>query len=207
MPDLKRRNAFTIAEVLLASVVGMFVIGAVICVYMMTWRWWAEISPRLDAQRAARLALLNVIEGVTGIASGPDPVAGAFTVGSTAYKRRNGIAWATAYPTISADNKSIDYRLVPDSSNTRRFYLVTDSVTGIGTLYYKHSSGASYAIPSTRGLSDIKFEKFTDAGGTAHDNIIKVTATAEKNVAGTRPGAGLDIKVVYTDTVYLRNAL
>jgi hypothetical protein len=193
-------------EVMLASVIGVFVIGATISVYIMTSQWWSEMTPRLDAQRTARLALLNIIEGVTGIVDGPDPVAGTFTAGSASYKRRNGIAWATAYPTISSDGKTISYRLVPDSSDSRGFYLATDAATGLGMLYYRHSSGTSYAIPSTRGLTDIEFEKFTDGSGIVHDNIIKVTATARKNVQGTR-AAGLDIRVVYTDTVYLRNAL
>ena len=164
------------------------------------------MSPRLDAQRTARMTLLNVVEGVTGVVGGPDPVAGTFTVGATTYKRRNGLAWATAYPTIAADGKTISYRLVPDSSNLRQFYLGTDPVTGEGVIYYKHSNGTSYKIPSTRGITDIKFEKFRDDSSVVHDNIIKITATAEKDIQGTRAGP-FNIKIVYTDTIYLRNAL
>lgn len=193
-------------EMMFAMMIGLFVIATAWSVYVMIWQWWAEMSPRLDAQRTARIALLNVVEGVTGVVNGPDPVAGTFTVGSTTYKRRNGIAWATAYPAISVDGRTISYRLVPDASNVRQFYLGADPVTGEGVIYYKHSDGTSYKIPSTLGITDIKFEKFQDPGGTTHDNVIRITVTTEKEVQGVR-SEPLNISVVYTDTVYLRNAL
>lgn len=200
------RRGFTLVEMMFALVIGFFVIAAAWASYVMIWQWWAEMSPRLDAQRTARIALLSVIEGVTGVVGGPDPVAGTFTVGDTTYKRRNGIAWATAYPSITAGGGSISYRLVPDSSNARMFFVLANSLVPEGALYYKHTDGKTYEIPSTRGISEVKFEKFVDSGGAEHDNIIKVTATVDRDISGTRAGQ-YNIKVVYTDTVYLRNAL
>lgn len=210
------RKGFTLAEVLMATVISTMVIASAWSVYMMVWQWWAEMGPRIEIERTARLALLNVIDGVTSVKGLTGDVAGTYYVGSTPYKRRNGIAWANknpgdnSYPQILDQTgkpaSRINYHLEPDPNNTKReFYYGT--YNGQGVIYYKHADGASYVLDGTRGITDLRFEKFIDAEGNSHDNIIKVTVTAEKEIYGTRAQAPYTVDVVYTDTVYLRNAL
>lgn len=213
---LKARRGFTLAEILIAALIGTMVIASGWSVYLMVWQWWAEMSPRLEVERAARVGLLNVIEGVTSVPGLAGDVAGSYTVGSTTYKRRNGIAWAckdpgdNQYPQImnQAGNPAsrIVFHLVPDAPNAKReFYYGTFG--GKGVVYYKHTNGAAYRLDSTLGISGLKFEKFEDADGDIHDNIIKVTVTASREIYGTRTNQPLTVEVIYSDTVYLRNAL
>jgi len=187
------RKAFSLVELLTASFVALYVIAASWSVYMMVSRWWYETGPKIEVQRIARVALLSIVEGA------PDPTTGTFTFGATTYKRRNGIAWAIADPTIGADTKTISYRLEPDASNVRRFYLGTDAASGLGAVYYRDSSSIDHEIRPTIGITDLKFE--TVAG---YNNMIKVTATAEKVVTGTRQ-ASYKVSAQYSDVVYLRN--
>ena len=203
----KGRKGFTLAEVLIAIMIGTMVVASAWSVYVMVWQWWAEMSPRLDVERFARVALLNTTEGVTSISGLGDVVNETYTVGSTTYKYRSGIAWATAYPTISLDKKTITYCLVKESSNTRQFYYGTYIEDNIekGAIFYKHTNNTVYKLKPALYWPDdttsIKFEKFEGA-----DNIIKVTVTASKEVKGTRKEP-YTVSVTYTDTVYLRNAL
>ena len=200
---LKNRRGFTLAEMLIASIIGTMVIASAWSVYVMVWQWWAETSPRIEVERFARLALLNLTEGVTSVRGLSGDVAGSYTVNSIPYKRRNGIAWAKAYPTISADKKTITYKLEPDSSDTRQFYYGT--YNGKGVMYYKHSNGTTYRLEPTLDApatgTGIMFENFDGA-----NNIIKVTVTAAREVKGTRKEP-YTVSVVYADTIYLRNAL
>lgn len=186
-------------EVMLSSIMVSVIMLAVCGVYMMGWQWLGETGPRLDMEKAARMALLTVIEGSI------DQNAGTYTVGSTTYTRRNGIAWSTAYPTISSDKRTITYRLAPDSGNTRQFYYGT--YDGNGYIFYENSSGTVTRLDSTKGVTDIQFSKFTDADGVTHDNIIQVVVTSEKDIYGTRKANPYHVQVIYTDTVLLRNAL
>ncbi|MBU0605216.1 MAG: prepilin-type N-terminal cleavage/methylation domain-containing protein [Candidatus Omnitrophica bacterium] len=213
---LNSRKGFTLAEVLVATIIGTMVMASAWSVYVMVWQWWAETSPRIEVERTARLALLNIIDGVTSVGGLSGDVAGSYTIGSTSYKRRNGIAWAnkdpgdSSYPQIQDQTgmpaSRILYHLEPDAGNTKReFYYGTDN--GQGAVYYKHTNGVSYMLNGTRGITNLKFEKFVDPEGYSYDNIIKVTVTAQKEVYGTRAQQSYTVGVVYTDTVYLRNAL
>ena len=194
-------------EVLLATVIASFIMLAVWGVYMMSWQWWAETSPRIDLERAARMALLSVIEGSI------DTNAGTYTIGATTYTRRNGIAWATAKPTIAFDASvppipyKIKYKLAPDSGNIREFYYGTYS--GNGYVFYKNAAAGSIGtkIDSTKGITGIRFSRLVNRYGVEQDNIIQVVVTAEKSLYGTRKANPYIVKVVYTDTIYLRNAL
>jgi hypothetical protein len=203
---LKGSRGFTLAEILIASIVGTMVIASAWSVYVMVWQWWAETSPRLDAERSARLALLNLTEGVTYV-NGLGYIANPYVVNGRNYYYRNGIAWADEYPVISADNKTITYSLMPDSSSTRQFYPGT--YNGQGVIYYRHTDGASYRLDSTLGVTDLRFENLPNPDDplTPYNNVIKVTVTARKEVYGTRADQPFIIEVEYSDTVYLRNAL
>lgn len=213
---VKNKKGFSLAEVLIAAMIGTMVIASAWSVYVMVWQWWSEMSPRLDVERSARLALLRVIEGTTSIKGLTGDVAGSYTIAATEYKRRNGIAWASKdpgdnqYPQIYDQTgkpaSRIVYHLVPDASSVKReFYYGT--YNGKGVVYYKHTSGTNYRLDDTLGITNLKFEKFVDADSVEHNNIIKVTVTAEKQVYGTRVHQPYTVTVVYTDTVYLRNAL
>ena len=208
---LKGSQGFTLAEILIASMIGTMVIASAWSVYVMVWQWWAEMSPRLEVEKVARLALLNVIEGVTSVRDLSGNVAGSYVVGSTTYRRRNGIAWAAKDPGDSKYPEILDqtgkpasrirYHLVPDANNVKReFYYGTYNSQGV--VYYKHTTGTSYRLDSTLGITDLRFENFSGA-----DNIIRVTVTVQKEVYGTRTHQPFIVRVVYTDTVYLRNAL
>jgi len=212
----KGREGFTLAEVLIAAIIGTMVIASAWSVYAMVWQWWTEMSPRLDVERSARLALLNVIEGVTSVSGLSGNTAGSYTIGSTTYIRRNGLAWASKDPGDSQHPQIYDqagkpasrivYHLVPDANNVKReFYYGT--YNGRGAVYYKHTNGTSYRLDGTLGITNMKFERFVDRDDVEHSNIIKVTVTAAKEVYGTRAHQPYTVTVVYTDTVFLRNAL
>lgn len=194
----KGRKAFSIVEALLATFVVLYVFLSVVSVYIMVWRWWHEVAPRIEAQRIARVALSSIIDGAA------DPTAGTYTVNSVTYKRRSGIAWATSSPDIPSQSQ-INFMLVPDSSNIRSFYITQDDEDSTKeAVYYKDYNNATltptvHKIASTVGITDLKFEKFLSLS-----NIIKVTATVEKEIKGTRQ-TPYNIKVEYNDIVYLRN--
>lgn len=195
------RRAMTLPEILIASAVALYVIAGFWSVHVMVYKWWHEIEPRISAQRIARTALLRIVEGI------PDTTTGTITIGNKSYSRRNGMAWAfTTLPVISADKQSITYRLEPDASNIRRFSLGTDPSTGLSVVYYRDSSSTDRMIRSTIGITGLKFENVNDASGVPMPKVIRVTATVEKDVAGTRSQGLYHIKVEYSDVVYLRNA-
>jgi len=96
---------------------------------------------------------------------------------------------------------------VPDSSNIRQFYYGT--YNGSGYIFYRNGAGTVTRLAPTKGITDIQFSNLPDPNNPSHphDNIIKVVATAEKDIAGTRAENPYHVKVQYTDTVLLRNAL
>lgn len=202
--DKKARRAFTLAEVLVASFVGLLVVSGTWSIYHMAWRWWYETAPLVEAQRIARVALSSVIEGTI------DPTAGQ----DSTYGRRNGIAWAVYEPVISSnistadkiefglEKEKEDHGDYPTAHNEREFYLGLEPQTGLRVVYYEDDDEVVHTIKATLGITDLKFEKFKDVNDKIH---IKVTATVEKDVAGTR-AAPYHIKVEYIDYVYLRNA-
>ncbi|MDD5422645.1 MAG: hypothetical protein WC592_01805 [Candidatus Omnitrophota bacterium] len=192
LPDAGTGRAFTLTELLTASFIAMFIFLAAWSIYVMSWSWFYEMSPRIEAQRIARIALSAIREGSM------DDTVGTFSVGAVTFKRRNGIANAIAEPDIPSLQR-INYALEPDGSNERSFYLGIDAASGLNALYYMDNDGTVHEIMATIGLSDLKFEKYLGCG-----NLIKVTATVEKDIAGTRPG-GQHIKAEYSDIVSLKN--
>ncbi|MFA5146058.1 MAG: prepilin-type N-terminal cleavage/methylation domain-containing protein [Candidatus Omnitrophota bacterium] len=197
-----RQRGFTLIEVMTASMIALYVFAGAWGIFIMTWKWWHETLPVIEAERVARLALMSIVEGTA------DPTAGVTTIGTSTHARRNGIMWATSYDIPSLqEGREIDFDLLQDggTSHVRAFYLDTAQ----NAVYYRDNANTLYKINSTSGLTGLKFEKLSeDFGGTGtatvHDDIIKVTATVEKDVIGTR-GVPYHIKVEYSDTVHLDN--
>lgn len=215
---LENKASFTLVEVLVTAFVAVLVFLAVWSIYIMGWTWWYEVSPRIEAQRIARLAVAKIIDGV------PDPTAGYDLIGSARYDRRNGIAASYYYlpdlPNAQADSdgklfsREIDFGLFEDyktysptaKRNIRSFYLGTDPNTGLNVVYYKDGNAALHKIDATLGISDLKFyyNQWIDGFGATHTDII-TTATVEKDTVRT----GLEpyhIKVEYSGYTSLRNA-
>jgi len=192
---LKRTSdkGFTLIESMTASVIALYVMLAAWALYTMGWSWWHEIAPRVEAERIARSALSNIIIGRV------DSTAGMYNIGTVNYSRRNGLLGATAVPTISTSQQEIDFALEPDASNVRSFYLGTDAVTGENLVYYQDSTGTDHPIETTRGITDLRFEKVL-----SNDNLIRVTASVQRTITGTRSG-NYNIAVTYNEVVCLRN--
>lgn len=186
------RKGISAIEVLLATFVALYVILGAWSVYIMAWRWWNEVQPKVEAQRIARLALSGIIYGSL------DSTAGTYTVGGVQFTRRNGISGAVSSPNIPSDSR-IDFQLEGDTGNDRAFYLGADAGTGLGVVYYTDDASQSHELMHTEGITDLKFEKYM-----GNNNVIKVTATVERTISGTR-SAPYNVKAEYSEVVYLRN--
>lgn len=191
-----------------ASFIAMFVIASAYGLYIMGWRWWTEISPAIEAQRVARIAVTGIITGTV------DPTEGTDTISSIIYSRRNGIAAAMfdadnlppSTPVISGDNTRIDFRSEADNSNARAYYIATDAQTGDKFIYYSNNAGGVKRIDSTRGVTALEIRFYVDGIGVTRYNIIQVKAKADKDIIGPRSQA-YPVRVEYTDYVYLKNKL
>lgn len=182
---MNRRHGFTLVEVLTSIFIALYVVMGAWSVYVMAVTWWNDIAPKIEVQRITRLVMHNVVTGRV------DATAGTYVIGSSSFSRRNGISGATAAPTITSPER-IDFALEPDSSNCRAFYMATDPVSGLSGLYYMDSGSNVRLIAGTLGLTSLVFEK---VGGS--DNLIKVTAVAEKS------GESSSI----SEVTYLRNVI
>jgi len=202
---LHKDNGFSIVELLTAALVAVYVIFGSWSVYVIGWTWWHEISPTIEAQRAARHAILSVVEGNVDSTTGTD------VIGASTYKRRRGIQNAlfdAANPTpttplISADGRRIDFRLEQDGSNARSFYFSEAEKV----VYYVDSDSVSHRLESTQGLTDLRFGFYMDALGVVHYDMVQVTATVSKDVLGTRQPVPYHIEILCQDHVYLKNKL
>lgn len=221
---LFKKNGFTLVEVLISAFVMALVLSAAWAIYILGWTWWYEVSPRIEAQRIARLAMEKIVEGV------PDPTTGFDMVGGSRYNKRNGIAGTYYFhptlpntyvnsegTTVSHEidyGLSVDYTTYPPASacNIRSFYLGTDPATGLKAVYYKDSSGTSHILRETLGITNLEFS-YMDPSDPLKD-VIVVSVTVEKDVAGVGP-TPYHIRVHYGyddtatlscgNTVYLRN--
>lgn len=186
-------SAFTLAEVLTASIVGMLVILGAMSVYMMGRSVSAEAEPQADAQRIARLALSSIIDGNV------DPTAGTDTIGgASVYGRKNGIANAVGAPAIP-DSSRINFQLEADAGNVRSFYLGIDPASGLNAVYYLDSAGDDHLLSHTLGISDLAFSNYNGL-----DDMISVTVEVHRTVVRGK-SAPLQIDIVYNSIVNLRN--
>lgn len=217
MMIIKDKKAFTLAEFLVSIFVGTLIFVAAWSMYAMGWTWWYEVSPRIESQRIARLAIMKIIEGTQDSTTGFD------IIGNSRYNRRNGISsayYSYNLPDLQYDSDGVpysnridfglfeDYGTYEPSSprNVRSFYLDNDGDAGLKAVYYRDGQGAAHKISSTSGITDLKFNKYVidKAALTLDDYIIVVTATVEKDVSasGMQP---YHIKVEYSDSIYLKN--
>lgn len=198
----RRSAGFTLVEMLVSLFVVSLIMMAAVSVYTMGWRWWAEVAPRIEAQKVVRVALASIIDGRR------DATAGTYVVGSTTYNRRCGIAWSVFTPTIDTPSDApnpassrIRFGLnkSTDTATTREFRLKTDPATGLWAVYYKDDAGTYHMIKPTIGITNLQFEKYSGL-----NNLIKVTATVDKTVQGTRRG-NYRVKAEYSEFIYLRS--
>lgn len=201
----RNKKGFTIVELMVSSLVVVYIFLCAFAMYMMGLAWWNEILPQTECQRIARSAISTIKEGMV------DSTVGTDIINSITYKKRNGLEEAYksrddsldltfTTPLITLEGRKISFKLEPDptSTNSRSFYLGQDA-TGIQTVYYQRSGSNPQIIRATRGITDLVFE--TVSGYT---NMIKITATVQKTVMGSR-STPYQISVVYTDYVFLRN--
>lgn len=199
------KKGFTIVELMVSSLVIVYIFLCALAMYMMGLAWWNEILPQTECQRIARSAISTIKEGMI------DSTVGTDIINSITYKKRNGLEEAYksrddsldvsfTTPLISLEGRKISFKLEPDptSTNSRAFYLGQDA-SGTQAVYYQVGSTTPKLIRATRGITDLVFEAVS-----GYTNTIKVTATVQKTVMGSR-STPYQISVVYSDYVYLRN--
>lgn len=202
-----KKRGFTLAELMVSIFISTYVFLCAWAMYMMGWSWWYEILPQTECQRIARITISVIAKGMM------DSTAGADTIDSVTYGRRNGlehacrtradVAASFLTPTITDDGHRINFKLEPGIAqyNDRSFYLDQDG-SGVKAVYYKRSDYAPQEIRATRGITDLTFESMNPA--MVELNFIKVTATVQRVIMGSRK-VPYQISVVYTDYIYLRN--
>lgn len=209
MRSSSNRRAFSLTEVLVSAVIMLLAVLAIWAFYTLGLTWWHETTPRVDAQRTARIALDMITDGVI------DPTTGADIAQGVSYSRRNGIAHAYFYPPDLAEPyvnekgqtvyRKINYGLYADYANhppqigdpvrnIRSFYL--GQQTGYGGLkaVYYNDGVNSHIVNGTIGITNLEFSRYIDkdnlygyGADTEINNIIVVRVTVDKDMQGTRP--------------------
>ncbi|MFA6079194.1 MAG: prepilin-type N-terminal cleavage/methylation domain-containing protein [Candidatus Omnitrophota bacterium] len=173
----KNRSGFSLIELITASFISLFVFLGAWSIYTMSWSWWHEISPRIQAQQIARIAIMSITEGNV------DATAGTDVIGTSTYQRRNGLATACFDPVVSSNisvNDRIDFGLEPDGGNVRAFFLAVDGASDERAVFYQDNNGNTRILNATRGISDLRFDKTVDA--TTGKISVRVTATVTRNI-------------------------
>ncbi|MFA5500349.1 MAG: hypothetical protein WC404_04635, partial [Candidatus Omnitrophota bacterium] len=127
------KKGFTIVELMVSSLVIVYIFLCALAMYMMGLAWWNEILPQTECQRIARSAISTIKEGMI------DSTVGTDIINSITYKKRNGLEEAYksrddsldvsfTTPLISLEGRKISFKLEPDptSTNSRAFYLGQD---------------------------------------------------------------------------------
>jgi len=228
--DLFKKNGFTLVEILVSVFIMVLVFLAIWSIYILGWTWWYEISPRVEAQRTARMAIERIVEGAV------DQTAGYDMIGGVRYYKRNGIAATYYFPPVlpstyvnsegTTVSNEIDYGLYEDygtydpaaARNVRSFYLGTDADTGLKAVYYKDNNDAVHMFKDTLGITNLEFSYYVDKDvepNVTYNDMIVVSVTVEKDVSavGHTP-YHVNVHYGYDDalnlrcgnTVYLRNA-
>lgn len=218
MINNKRKKGFTLPELLVSSFIALFIFLCAWAMYMIGWAWWYEILPQTECQRIARAAVSVIRQGMI------DSTVGTDTINSVLYRKRNGVeeslrtrsdvlSGTFVTPTITDSGHRINFKLEPDPTgvNSRSYYLAQDA-NGVKAVYYQYSATAPQMINATRLQTsppdtdmDIVFEGPTiTEDGYTYNNLIKVTATVQKTVKGSRSTPYV-VSVIYTDYINLRN--
>jgi hypothetical protein len=231
--NLFGKDGFSLTEALVSIFVTALIFVVVWAIYILGWTWWYEVSPRIDAQRIARIAMEKIVEGA------PDSTTGYDMIGTTRYDKRNGIS-ATYYfkPDLpdtyvnsegTTVSNSIEYGLYEDyathppavgssANNVRSFYLGTDAATGLKAVYYRDGNGTSHILKDTLGITNLEFSYYVDndvSPSVTCEDMIVVSVEVDKDVSavGHTP-YNINVHYGYDDsstlrtgnTVYLRNA-
>ncbi|MFA6141787.1 MAG: prepilin-type N-terminal cleavage/methylation domain-containing protein [Candidatus Omnitrophota bacterium] len=192
---MRGRKGFTLVEIMVATFITLYTLMAAWSSYIMFWTWWHETSPEVEAQRMARITISAIVNGKI------DPTAGTYTIGTTTFHRRNGIAQATMEPSFPS-TQAINFGLEPDTANVRSYYLGVDPETNHNVVYYKDSTSTVSKIDSTIGITDLTFTNVFN--GSITTNMITVTVTVDRDVIDMG-GRTRTIHVVYSQLVFLRN--
>lgn len=175
-------KGFTLVEMLVCTGIAVFVIAASWSIYVIGVSWSTKMIPEMEAQRLARITMRTIVDGFRDAGAGTDTISG------QSCSRRNGIAWATALPTVTSDSTKITYNL--EDLNNQTFYTLKDE----SPMKLYHNSAA---VPGTTGITDLTFEVISL-------NEIKVTVKVDKyiNVGAQDPH---HISVESSEIVYIRN--
>ena len=204
------KKAFTLVETFISTFIVLYVFLAAWMLYSTAWAWWHEISPKIEAQKTAKLALSLIITGSV------DDTAGVDIINSVNYKRRNGIAWASSLlnPTSMPDddgdgepdrwlwtNNRIDFRLEGDVSSDLRYFKVENnkivycySITRNGVLQEASKDIVRTSDPLDAIALEFEF--------VVQYNMVKVTVTIAKHLA-TRPA--MPYTITLKDYIHMRN--
>ena len=185
---LKNKDGFTIPEVLVASFVAFLVIAGIWSVYIIGWAWWHEAVPKIEMQQIVRQTLSSIIDGPI------DPGVGTDYVSGVAYGRRNGIAWATASPTITSTANEVRITYDLEGLGAQSFFI---NLTETPKKIYHNS--ATNPVRGTEGITEISFQQ-------VQPNLILVTAKAERDITGTRAST-YHVKAEGSQTIFLRNVI
>jgi Tfp pilus assembly protein PilV len=192
--DTRRHNkGFAFPEVLIALTISLFIVLSMWSVYVMGITWWAQLMPRIDAQRVVRVAVKTIVYGLA------DSTVGTDTISDVPYSRRNGIAWAKAMPTLDeSDSNIVKIKYDLESLTNQSFYMLIikdpNKTESPEKLYHNN---AQSPVSGTTGLTGLSFE-------LTPPNMVKVTATVDRNVnvGGQAP---YQVKAELSQIVCLRN--
>lgn len=183
---IRCKKGFTFPEVMIASTISLFVVLAAWSIYVMSWAWWAETLPRIEAQRIVRIALMRITEGMA------DPACDMDWISGKEYPRRNGIAWAIFTPATTSDDAQVKITYPLEGIANQSFFM--NKAEDPRRIYH---NSTVYPMVGTTGITDLVFQ----VTGT---NIVKVTAAVERDLPGTRR-VPYHLAVRESQTVYLRN--
>ena len=178
------RKGFTLVETVICAGIAVFVAAVSWSVYVMGVSWSTKIIPNIEAQRVARITIMAIVDGFRDTGAGTDTISGESCF------RRNGIAWATALPTVTSNTTTDKITYTLEGLSNQTFYILKNE--NPMKLYHN-----STAVPGTTGITSLTFE-------TISANSIKVTVKAGKyiNMGAQAP---YHVEVELSEIVCIRN--
>ena len=178
------RRGFTLVEVVIGASIAVFVAAVSWSVYVTGAAWSSRMLPKIEVQRVARISIMAIVDGYRDTSAGTDTISG------KSCSRRNGIAWATALPTITSDATTDKITYTLEGLDNQTFYILKSD----NPMKLYHNSAA---VPGTAGITGLTFE-------TISTNKVKVTVKAEKDISmGTQEP--YHVKAELSETVFIGN--